>query len=86
MVADEIKKLAEDSKTTADDSNANNKDVKETIEHLIEEAEKLTEIVQSVSGRATTLVASAEETAVSISLMKDMTDNVESSLRQVLED
>ena len=86
VVADEIKKLAEDSKTTADDSNANNKDVKETIEHLIEEAEKLTEIVQSVSGRATTLVASAEETAVSISLMKDMTDNVESSLRQVLED
>ncbi len=86
VVADEIKKLAEDSKTTADDSNANNKDVKETIEHLIEEAEKLTEIVQSVNGRATTLVASAEETAVSISLMKDMADNVENSLRQVLED
>ena len=86
VVADEIKKLAEDSKTTADDSNANNKDVKETIEHLIEEAEKLTAIVQSVNGRATTLVASAEETAVSISLMKDMADNVENSLRQVLED
>ena len=86
VVADEIKKLAEDSKTTADDSNANNKDVKETIEHLIEEAEKLTEIVQSVNGRATTLVTSAEETAVSISLMKDMADNVESSLRKVLED
>ncbi len=86
VVADEIKKLAEDSKTTADDSNANNKDVKETIEHLIEEAEKLTEIVQSVNGRAASLVASAEETAVSISLMKDMADNVESSLRQVLED
>ena len=86
VVADEIKKLAEDSKTTADDSNANNKDVKETIEHLIEEAEKLTDIVQSVNGRTTTLVASAEETAVSISLMKDMADNVESSLRQVLED
>ena len=86
VVADEIKKLAEDSKTTADDSNANNKDVKETIEHLIEEAEKLTSIVQSVNGRATTLVASAEETAVSISLMKDMADNVENSLKQVLED
>ena len=86
VVADEIKKLAEDSKTTADDSNANNKDVKETIEHLIEEAEKLTDIVQSVNGRTTTLVASAEETAVSISLMKDMADNVENSLRQVLED
>ena len=85
VVADEIKKLAEDSKTTADDSNANNKDVRETIEHLLEEATKLSEIVSSVNSRASGLVASAEETAVSISLMKDVTDNVEASLREILE-
>ena len=51
----------------------------------MEEAAKLSEIVNSVNGRTTSLVASAEETAVSISLMKDMAENVESSLREILE-
>ena len=85
VVADEIKKLAEDSKSTADDSNVNNKDIKETIEHLIEESGKLSEIVDRVNGRATNLVASAEETASSISLVKDTAENVENSLKQILE-
>ena len=84
-IASQTNLLAEDSKTTADDSNANNRDVKETVEHLMEEAAKLSEIVNSVNGRTTSLVASAEETAVSISLMKDMAENVESSLREILE-
>ncbi|MCR5252020.1 MAG: 4Fe-4S binding protein [Lachnospiraceae bacterium] len=86
VVADEIKKLAEDSKATADDSNANNKDIKETIERLVEEAGKLSEIVQIVNGRATTLVASAEQTAASVSVMKDVAESVENSLQQILQD
>ncbi|MBP3296453.1 MAG: transcriptional regulator, partial [Lachnospiraceae bacterium] len=86
VVAEEIKKLAEGSKTTADDSNSNNQDIRETIERLIEEAGKLTQIVEQVNGRASTLVASAEETTASISLMKDVAENVETSLRQILQD
>ena len=86
VVADEIKKLAEDSKATADDSNANNQDIRETIERLVEEAGKLTQIVDKVNGRTSTLVASAEETAVSIGLMNDVAENVENSLRQILQD
>ena len=78
--------LAEDSKATADDSNANNQDIRETIERLVEEAGKLTQIVEQVNGRASSLVASAEETAVSIGLMNDVAENVESSLRQILQD
>ncbi len=85
VVANEIKKLAEDSKETADDSNANNKDIKETIEHLIQESGKLSEIVGRVNGRAATLVSSSEETAASISLMKEVADNAERSLRQMLD-
>lgn len=86
VVAEEIKKLADDSKTTADDSNSNNQDIRETIEKLIEETGKLTQIVEQVNGRASTLVSSADETTVSISLMKDMAENVEGSLRQILQD
>ncbi len=86
VVAEEIKKLAEDSKAAADDSNENNKDIKETIDRLISESGKLSEIVGRVNVRAENLVSSAEQTASSISLMNDVADNVESSLRQILED
>jgi methyl-accepting chemotaxis protein len=86
VVADEIKNLAEDSKATADDSNANNKDIKETIEHLIEESGKLSEIVGRVNERASSLVTSAGQTASSVTLMKDVAENVERSLKQILED
>ncbi len=85
VVAEEIKKLAEDSKTTADDSNKNNKDIKETVERLIDEAGKLNEIVDRVNGRAMNLVASSEEATSSISLVKDVTGSVERSLKQMIE-
>ena len=85
VVADEIKSLADDSKSTADDSNANNKDIKETIEHLIAEAGKLSEIVERVNGRAGNLVTSTGQTAESIRLMRDVAENVERSLKQILE-
>ena len=85
VVANEIKSLAENSKTTADDSNKNNSDIKEAIEKLIKESEKLTQIVESVNSRAGSLVASTEQTASSINMMQDLTSSVEASLKQVLE-
>ncbi|MCR4597387.1 MAG: 4Fe-4S dicluster domain-containing protein [Lachnospiraceae bacterium] len=85
VVADEIKKLAEDSKVTADDSNKNNADIQKTITQLIEESDKLSEIVKRVNARSTALVASAEETTASISLMNDVADNVENSLTEILQ-
>ncbi|MCR5733022.1 MAG: 4Fe-4S binding protein [Lachnospiraceae bacterium] len=85
VVAEQIKNLAEDSKTTADDSNKNNSDIRETIEKLVVEAEKLSEIVNSVNDSAESLVASSEETTASIGTMRDVTRNVERSLSQILE-
>ncbi|MBR4759903.1 MAG: transcriptional regulator, partial [Lachnospiraceae bacterium] len=85
VVADEIKILADNSKVTADDSNKNNNDIKETLEKLIEESSHLSEIVSSVNRRAENLVASSEETASSISMMETVTQNVEDSLKQLLE-
>ncbi len=86
VVAEEIKKLADDSKATADDSNKNNSDIKATVDQLIVKSERLSEIVESVNGRATNLEASAEETSASIDVMKDIAGNVESSLKQIIED
>lgn len=85
VVAEEIKTLAENSKTTADDSNKNNKDIKETISNLVREAEKLSTIVESVNSRAKNLVSSSEETASSIDNMQLLTGKVESSLKEVIE-
>ena len=85
VVAEQIKNLAEDSKTTADDSNKNNNDIKETIDKLIVETEKLSEIVDEVNGRAESLVASSEETTASIGNMRSISQSVEHSLSQILE-
>ena len=86
VVAEEIKKLADDSKATADDSNKNNSDIKATVDQLIVKSERLSEIVESVNGRATNLEASAEETSASIDVMKDIAGNVENTLKQIIED
>lgn len=86
VVADEIKNLAEDSKTTADDSNQNNNDIKETVDKLLAESGKLEEIVAKVEERAGKLTASSEETTASIEEMRNITLNVENSLKQILED
>ena len=85
VVAEEIKNLAENSKTTADDSNKNNNDIKESINKLILESEHLMEIAESVNARAGKLVETSAETTKSIKTMKALTNDVEDSLKQVLE-
>ncbi|MCR4748861.1 MAG: 4Fe-4S dicluster domain-containing protein [Lachnospiraceae bacterium] len=86
VVAEEIKKLAEGSKITADDSNNNNNGIKETVALLVKETDKLKEIIGSVNESAETLVASTEETTASVNMMRGVTENVERSLTQVLAD
>ncbi len=86
VVAEEIKKLAEESKTTADDSNNNNNGIRGTIELLIEEGNKLKDIIETVNNSAESLVTSSRETTESVNMMKDVTENVENSLKQMLED
>ncbi len=86
VVADEIKGLAEDSKNTANDSNQNNKDIKDTIQSLIAESDKLSEIIEEVDRRAKSLVSASEQTTSGIGTMRTVTRSVEDSLRQILED
>ena len=85
VVANEIKNLAANSKNTADDSNKNNKDIKDTISNLFTEAEKLSAIIEKVNELTQGLVASSEETTSSIDKMESLTSSLESSLKQVIE-
>ena len=85
VVAEEIKSLADNSKTTADDSNKNNNGIKETINTLIQEAERLSEIVENVNTRAQSLVEVSEANAESITKMQELTNSVENSLKQIIE-
>ncbi|MCR5684464.1 MAG: 4Fe-4S binding protein [Lachnospiraceae bacterium] len=85
VVAEEIKSLADNSKTTADDSNKNNNGIKETINTLIQEAERLSEIVENVNIRAQSLVEVSEANAESITKMQELTNSVENSLKQIIE-
>ena len=86
VVAEEIKTLADNSKSTADDSNKNNNDIKETIDKLIQDSGRLGEIVESVKARAEKLVQSSAEAASSVEKMHSLTADVEGSLKQVLEE
>lgn len=47
---------------------------------------KLSEIVSRINGRTDNLVESSDRIAESVRLVKDMADNVEESLKQILEE
>lgn len=80
IIAENIKKLADLSKDTASDSDSNKGQIQEAITELLENAEKLIEIIDSVNVRVTNLAASTEEIAASA----DMVSNVSSNLKDKL--
>ena len=80
IIAENIKKLADLSKDTASDSDSNKEQIQEAITELLENAEKLIEIIDSVNGRVTSLAASTEEIAASA----DVVSNISSNLREKL--
>lgn len=80
IIAENIKKLADSSKDTASDSDSNKEQIRRAITELLENAEKLIEIIDSVNVRVTNLAASTEEIAASA----DMVSNVSSNLKDKL--
>lgn len=80
IIAENIKKLADLSKDTASDSDSNKEQIQNAISALLENAEKLIEIIDSVNLRVTNLAASTEEIAASA----DMVSNVSSNLKDKL--
>ncbi|MCR5321983.1 MAG: 4Fe-4S binding protein [Lachnospiraceae bacterium] len=85
VVAEEIKNLAENSKLAANDSNNNNKDIRQLVDELLVEVDKLREVVSSVNGDTTALAASSNEAAASVDSVRQLTDQVKSDLEEVLQ-
>lgn len=84
VVADEIKNLAENSKQTADDSNNNNNEIQELVKELLADADKLSEIIESVNGKTQNLAASAEETTASIDVVAETIGEVKEKLKEMI--
>ncbi len=84
VVANEIKELADNSKLAADDSNRNNTKIHEAVDRLIQESEKIGNIVSLVNERTQNLVASTEESTASADVMHKVSDEVQDSLEEML--
>jgi methyl-accepting chemotaxis protein len=85
VVAEEIKQLAENSKLAANDSNNNNKDIRQLVDDLLIEVEKLRDVVSSVNNETTALAASTNQAAASVDTVRSVTDQVREDLEEMLQ-
>ncbi|MBO4416142.1 MAG: hypothetical protein J5824_09225, partial [Lachnospiraceae bacterium] len=84
VVAEEIKNLAENSKLAANDSNNNNKDIRQLVDELLIEVDKLREVVSSVNGDTSALAESTTEAASSVNVVLEVTNQVKTDLEEML--
>lgn len=84
VVADEIKVLAENSKRTADDSNKNNDEVQLLVNELLQDVEKLSEVINGVNDKTQNLAASAEETTSAINVVAEAIDEAKDRLKEMI--
>ena len=77
-----IKKLADSSKETASDSDANKEQIQMAISNLLKDAGRLIEVIDGVNLRVTNLAASTEEIAASA----DMVSTISADLKQKLDE
>ncbi len=80
VVAGEINKLADSSKMTAEQSNTTQNQILVSIKSLLQGAEKLRTIIQSVNSKTENLAASTEEISASSELILQTADQVKQTL------
>jgi iron only hydrogenase large subunit-like protein len=85
VVADEIKSLAEGSKNTANDSNSNNMYIRTELEKVLNDVNKVAEVVEKVNGRTQNLAAASEEVTSAINCVAKITDEVKERLEKMIE-
>lgn len=85
VVASEIKTLAENSRIAADDSNKNNQEIKHLIDLLLQNVQKLLDIVSDVNGNTQNLAESSKEMTASINTVGTTIVDVQNKLKQMIE-
>lgn len=80
IIAENIKKLADSSKDTANDSDRNKEEIQSSITGLLNNAEKLISVIDGVNARVTNLAASTEEIAASADMVKTISTDLKDKI------
>ena len=83
IIAENIKKLADSSKDTASDSDANKEQIQTAISELLADAKKLINVIDGVNLRVTNLAASTEEIAASADMVSTISSDLKDKLAEL---
>ena len=83
IIAENIKKLADSSKDTASDSDANKEQIQLAISELLTDAKKLISVIDGVNLRVTNLAASTEEIAASADMVSTISSDLKDKLAEL---
>lgn len=83
IIAENIKKLADSSKDTASDSDANKEQIQTAITELLTDAKKLISVIDGVNLRVTNLAASTEEIAASADMVSTISGDLKEKLAEL---
>lgn len=83
IIAENIKKLADSSKDTASDSDANKEQIQVAIEELLGDARELINVIDGVNVRVTNLASSTQEIAASADMVNSISAELRNKLRRL---
>lgn len=83
IIAENIKKLADSSKDTASDSDANKEQIQTAISELLTDAKRLISVIDGVNLRVTNLAASTEEIAASADMVSTISSDLKDKLAEL---
>ncbi|MCI5619962.1 MAG: methyl-accepting chemotaxis protein [Lachnospiraceae bacterium] len=83
VVAEEIKTLSESSRSAAQDSNQNSEAIRKFMENLMGQAESLSKLVKKIDERVSSFAASTEEIAAETKVVEEMSQNIQTRLREM---
>lgn len=83
VVADEINKLASQSRDTANRSNEGQDKIMTSVGTIMEDSQRLNDVVQGVDLRTQTLATATQEITASVSMVLDTVNNIKNKLQKL---